>query len=245
MCIRDSLWTFLYLTDRERAAVKFVKKSLNLKLISSFLIHTNELIRKAALIILGNISIGDEEDVEDALNSNCLPHLSSLLATEQHPELLKDICWLLSNIAIDTRNHNSLLISLGVTKNLITLIGKGYAKSVKKEAFFALRNMVKRATGEQMALLVKEGLLKAVADWMETKDPELVSILLDILDEVVEGGKEVALEFELLGGRSKLEFIQLHGNVAFYNRSLSLLKKCREQINASQNEMEFDEPLPS
>ena len=238
--VSDALWALLSLTDRERTAVKYIAHSINLKQVSSFITHKNQLIKKPALIILGNITIGDKEDVETALNSDCLTQLAKALRIEKYSELLVDICWVISSIAADIENHNDLFISLGITENLISLTRTIHSKSVKKEAFFALKNMIKIATNEQVTLILKQGLLSAVIDWLEVSDPDFVSILLDILDAVIDINNN-ALEFELLGGKAKLEYIQLHGNIAFYKRSLSLLKKCYEQTECAHNKMELDE----
>ena len=243
--VSDVLWSLLYITDRERTAVKLVINCIDIAQVASFISSTNHLIKKAALIILGNISIGDEEDVDIVLKTKCLPKITNILNDEIYDEYIINASWMISSIAADTRNHNDELISSEIPKALITLVKKHRINKIRKKAFFALKNIIVTATPTQIVKIVDEEMIKSIIHALDTIDPDLLSILMGILECIMKCDKYTEADyitlFDLLGGKSKLEQLQYHGNIAIYKRSVNLLKRYYDQ--SEDDIMEIDNVL--
>lgn len=114
------LWAFSHILDWDKEAMDLVMENATLQTISHRLSHPSTDMRRAALRVLGNICSGPVDYVEKVLASGCIPTLQAWVRPHfEDQELLKEACWLLSNVAVGPTEHIQLLIDAGLVKQLV------------------------------------------------------------------------------------------------------------------------------
>ncbi len=119
--ISDTLWGLSHFTDEPKEAIKLLRKNVSLAKVVQLMRHENLLIKKPALRIVGNVCVGDEGDVEDAIKNGCLSELVIILNTCEQRDVLKEACWVLSNIAVSSESQVEQLLSSKAIKALVSL----------------------------------------------------------------------------------------------------------------------------
>jgi hypothetical protein len=61
---------------------------------------------------------------------------------------------------------------------------------IKKEAVWAVSNSTAGASPEQFAMIVEKGILKALVSVLNMKDPRILAVALEGIENVLKSGKE-------------------------------------------------------
>ena len=61
---------------------------------------------------------------------------------------------------------------------------------IKKEAVWAVSNSTAGASAEQFGFLVEKGILKALCSVLAMKDPRILAVALEGIENVLKAGKE-------------------------------------------------------
>lgn len=75
------------------------------------------------------------------------------------------------------------------------------------------------------------GVLKALTELMNYDDPQLLCVVLEGIDHILQIGNtsddenQLAIQFDELGGVTRLESLQLHSNAEIYNKVVAMLDK--------------------
>lgn len=86
------------------------------------LYHNLNTIRVPALRAIGNMTLGDDDDVEVLLNCRFLSAAVTLLSENTSMELKKDVCWALSNITAGADHHIQKVMDAKLFPFLVKLL---------------------------------------------------------------------------------------------------------------------------
>jgi len=229
--ISDALWAISYISEGERATIKIIRQNVNLTQVAKFLKHEQPLIQRPALRILGNICVGDIEDVKDVVKTGCLEDLVKIVNTTTYNEFLREICWAFSNIVADSIEQVDNLINSGALKALIALFNRKQDLFIRKEVLWALANTATSANSKQIEKIIDMGILDVLSEMLEIKDVQLLNLSLDVIYKILDFGAKsgtvngYASRFESIGGKAKLEKLQTLDNKDVYLKSVQVLKR--------------------
>ena len=103
--ITQSLWGLAYITNRRTENMKQLTEFISLATVVELVTHKDVEVAGPALKIIGNVCTGDESDVELVLASNGAAALAYIIIQGNHPCLIREACWVLSNVATGPRHH--------------------------------------------------------------------------------------------------------------------------------------------
>eukprot|EP00826_Nyctotherus_ovalis_P004897 TRINITY_DN11089_c0_g2_i1.p2 TRINITY_DN11089_c0_g2~~TRINITY_DN11089_c0_g2_i1.p2 ORF type:complete len:166 (-),score=36.24 TRINITY_DN11089_c0_g2_i1:479-976(-) len=103
--IVHALWGLSYVTNRSTESVKRLTEFVSLKTVVELVANEELEVVAPALRIVGNVCAGDEADVDLVLASDGICALAHIVLMGHHPCLLKEVCWILSNIATGPTRH--------------------------------------------------------------------------------------------------------------------------------------------
>ena len=244
--LSDTLWAICYACENSKDEVNLIKQFVSLKRISYMLENDNSTVRRPALFILGSISMGDSIDVEDIINSGCLPELAKILINETEDDIIVQTARLISNIAADIKNHIDDLVNFDCVYNLILLLPSSKLVGIRKEALIAINNIIMVGTEEQLKQLVSFGLIQALSILLESKDQPLLILTLKAIDSLLENENHVevtneyANNFSSVGCKEKLAILEYSQNSLIKNKASQILSKYYSREDNLLNIMEIN-----
>ena len=121
-----ALWGLSYITRRTDKPIKELAELINLKTICELITHKVLEVATPALHIIGHICCGDEEDVDMAIASNCLPSLAHIILLNNHPSLIEISCWVLSSIAAGPSRHIEAILGFVLSISQLCIKSNNY-----------------------------------------------------------------------------------------------------------------------
>jgi hypothetical protein len=98
---------------------------------------------------------------------------------------------------------------------------------IRKEAIWAVSNMLSSASPRQVAMVVELDVIEAMSEALNLTDSGLILVALDAIKQVLRTGKEQGkpydVYFDECDGVSKLENLQHHSNTKIYERAVELI----------------------
>jgi len=141
--------------------------------------HSKTGVQFMALNTIGNIVSGSDSQTQFIIDNNALPILMTLLAGNTN-QIVKTTCFAISNIAAGSHTQVQAVIDCDIIPKLIGLLSNEAsvkASVIRKEAAWALSNVMCGGSEEQVKLLMKEGIVP----------PLFVALLEDEEDIVIRG----------------------------------------------------------
>jgi importin subunit alpha-1 len=186
-----------------------------------------------ALRALGNILTTNDHDItERALFEGALDKLTTVLYSP-NANLIKEVCWALSNICAGPVQHIHKLID-STAFDRVFFLSKSYNIDHRKEALWVICNSI---TGGD--LMIKEKVLTynngevidILINGMKLHEARLIRNILEALEELLKLDKingwveqaSVANTFNNKGGLDSLEELQRHPNMEIYHQSSAIL----------------------
>ena len=136
--------------------------------------------------IVGNITNGDDFDTAKIINQGFLRDLCLMLKIEDDM-CKREICWILSNIAAGTSNQiGSLLNEPNLFDNLVNLLYNS-KKEIQREALWAICNMTKNCSQEQLRYLIQHNIFGVFKEFMNMdKDTKMIILILEAIPNMLE-----------------------------------------------------------
>lgn len=111
--------------------------------------HESPSVQHAALITVGNIVTGDDDQTQVLINHGVLSRLRKLLSHSKK-SILKDACFTLSNIAAGNKEQIQAIIDARIVPALVMLYNTSNKPEVRIEATWALANALSNGSDEQI-----------------------------------------------------------------------------------------------
>ena len=101
----------------------------------------------------------------------------------------KEVCWSLSNITAGNQNQIQLCLDMGIIDKLIQLLIHDDIE-IKKEAVWAVSNCTAGSSPQQFHALVSKGILRALCSVLTMKEPRILAVALEGIENVLKAGKQ-------------------------------------------------------
>ncbi|XP_046676637.1 importin subunit alpha-3 [Homalodisca vitripennis] len=233
----DTVWALSYLTDGGNEQIQMVIDSEVVPNLIPLLSHKEVKVQTAALRAVGNIVTGTDEQTQVVLNCDALSHFPSLL-THPKEKICKEAVWFLSNITAGNQAQVQAVIDADLLPKIIRNLSKGEFQT-QKEAAWAISNLTISGNREQVARLVREGVIPPFCNLLGCKDPQVIQVVLDGINNMLKmAGNQVealANMIEECGGLDKIEQLQNHENVDIYKLAYDIIEQYFSELEEDVN----------
>jgi hypothetical protein len=212
--VTDCLWSLIYLTSSNQLFTKFMLCNVSVNKLLSLMQSPNTSIKKAAMRVIGNVCLGDSEEVDLILDDESAPSIFKALLNDSDPDIIREASWCISNIAADKKNRVDYLINIEIVDRLVSVLGKATLTCVQKEVFWCLANMINKSNNEQLAQLISQGIMESITEFLAFNDIQFSSMAVKLIETMLHAGvktgeiNKYAARFEEIGGKSMLELLQ-------------------------------------
>jgi hypothetical protein len=110
----------------------------------------------------------------------------------------KEACWAVSNIAAGNVYQIQTLISAGLIPHVIKLLSDDSSET-RKEAAYAMSNLSSCGTDQHVKHLVDNGCIAALSSVLRSKTGPIVSIVLEILENILKVGRRINEDVDAYG----------------------------------------------
>jgi hypothetical protein len=153
--------------------------------------------------------------------------------------LVKEACWLLSNVTAGTPDQIQAVIDAGLLSRIIEICNGGGSHLIRKEAFWTIANLAVGGRPDQIQAAVDLGLIGALVEGLTFQgEAQLLCAIMDGLGMVLKVGAATAdgenryfVLMEEHEGSTKLEQLQEDQNEEVYNKAIHLLQTYCEVEN--------------
>ena len=232
----DVCWSLAYLSDGTIDRIEMIVKSHHSVIPQLVELMESESVgvRVPALRTIGNLLTSDNHTQSVLDYPRALPVLKNRL-NDPRNTVRKEACWAFSNITAGSVEHIQMVIENGVVSVLVDLVEYGRDSDVKKEAVWALSNMVSGGKVDQIMYLVEQNILAAFVSLLEKgSDEKGIIVSLEGIKNVLECGRDsirfgdqnpFVEKIEENGGLVMLLDLQMHRNPQVHERASSILEK--------------------
>lgn len=186
------------------------------------------------LRMLGNITHGKDEDTQAVIDAGCITCLTVLL-NHPHKIIRMEACWIISNITAGTSKQIQCIMNDEFVFPKLVSLCLNDVGDVQREAVWAICNMTKKASPEQITWLMQNGIIDLFDHFLEKKNQsgaKIINVVQEAIIEILNCGKD---NFTDAAGNNKLnepllergivekiEDMQLHQNESIYKKALRI-----------------------
>ncbi|KAH9754241.1 Importin subunit alpha-2 [Citrus sinensis] len=209
--LRNVCWTLSNLSDGTNDKIQAVIEAGVCGPLVELLGHPSPSVLIPALRTVGNIVTGDDFQTQCVINHGAVPYLLALKQIQA-------------------------VIDAGLIVPLVNLL-QDAEFDIKKEAAWAISNATKAGTQEQIKYLVREGCIKPLCDLLLCADPEIVTVCLKGLENILKVGEAKKNRGSTIGdvnqyarlvegaeGFKKIEDLKSHGNNGIREKAVTILE---------------------
>ena len=215
--LQDVAWGFFFLTDgrdcsngENNMTPRLMKECGALKRLVDCLGHHDYRVKHGALRALGNIVTGSDEQTQDVLDLGVCEKLVALLDLKQYilckrneignkngekklnkrGILLKETCWMISNITAGTEDQIDCVIKNNIFPSLIQLSEKAPFE-IRKEVAWAISNATGGGSKIQIEYLVDKGVIQPLVSLLESSYPKMLLVAMEGLNNILKCGEDI------------------------------------------------------
>jgi len=223
----DASWALYYLMRENEAHIHVI---IELGLVPDLvrLLRKQERIALPCLRVLGLITVGKEEEVEEIIKANGLEALKELLGSSSS-SLRKESCWVISNIALGPLHHIKEIIRLEIIPLICKLILND-EHDVKVEAVWVITNFASKMEKECVDYILNLDVINVLDKMLSIKDRDILDITLKGFNYLLQKGQngvknKVVEKMNELNIAEKIEELQTHPNEGIYKLVIEILEK--------------------
>ena len=201
------VWGFNYLiaSDSSQLRIRIIIKLMNqygtLKRLVDCLGHSKCNVKRGALRTLGHYIVGsNNSETQDVINMGVCDKLLYILNFDgKNDSLLKEACWVISNITAGTPSQIDKVISSNIFLKLIILLENesNVAFEIRQEAAWAICNAISVGNRIQIEYLVHRGIVTSLVSLLKSNDfncEKLSLIAMEGLNNILECGSNIQRE---------------------------------------------------
>jgi len=232
--LTDACWALSYLSDGLNDQIQAVIQAGVCTRLIELLNHPSPAVQTPALRTVGNIVTGDDLQTQVVINLGALNALADLLRSPRKG-IRKEACWTISNITAGSPAQIEAVLKADIIPPLVQRL-QSDEWDIQKEAAWAVSNATSGGTNAQVDQLVKQGCIPALVGLLGSKDPKVVTVAMEGLENILKVGEVIkearGLEsngyhdaVEACMGIEALEYLWNHPETDIYYKSLRLLRK--------------------
>jgi hypothetical protein len=187
----DSSWSLSYLSDRDdKSALYKILNHLDCQRLIGLLRHPNDDVLHPILRIIGNFASGTDKQTEIILGFNTLRTIRILLTENHHKKVVKECCWILSNVTAIGQSGIIQVLNERVQFEMQPLL-KPSKKSdwpIRKESFYFFFNIITEGNEDQIDLLFQTEFFDDFCSFLDAKDPKIIVEVLESLIKLLKIG---------------------------------------------------------
>jgi Atypical Arm repeat/Importin beta binding domain/Armadillo/beta-catenin-like repeat len=219
----DTLRSIAYITSKGENITEIVNTRFVPRIIS-LLEHESLKIKLSALEILGNLSGGDDSQINQFIEWNLIEYVYKALTIEKG-SIKASSLFILSNVTTGPWDHVSKVTSHKSFKEVVRCLDE-LDKNIRQEALYVISNATKHYSNA--LTFIEPGLLEKLLNILVYGDSEMILLALNSIENIFKCAKEhnyqeVLPKFDELGGIEKLEKLQSHPNMSIYEKAHKLL----------------------
>ena len=215
--VLNALWAISYVTDCDRDNYLLFLNKKFLDHIVEFLVPGKEEFFRPCLRIVGNICAEHDFDIKCIMNGGFLHNAQQLAASiiddHDNESLLKEILWIVSNMAAGTEENLQILFDEGFINMAFQLISGTYTEAVKNESLYIISNSCNHPNKCQYEKLTEMYAITIMANYLNenAETDKLTFNLIATLNEMLKIARslgslqKITTEMQTSGALEKIE----------------------------------------
>ncbi|VDM52565.1 unnamed protein product [Angiostrongylus costaricensis] len=176
---QDACWAISYLTDGPDEQIALAKKSGVLPYVVE-LLRDSDTLAAPALRVFGNMSTGNDELTQCVVDHGILDEIIPLSERSKSTTVVKECCWLISNVIAGTQAQIQAVIDAGIMPFVIEVLRSGDFKC-QFEASWAVSNLAQGGTSKQILSLLQDNAIPAMCSALTHSNVDLLTNILESL----------------------------------------------------------------
>jgi hypothetical protein len=210
-------------------------------------------IRLPALRTIANLARSDDEALTQAiLNSGVLSIMLDCIS-DVRAAVRKESCFALSNLCGGPPQQIQQIIDAKLISPLILLVKSSSTDfETRREATWCLANTTNKATPQQIAYMVSQGLLFAVCEQLKSPDPTVTILVLEAVEAALASAQKYVNvlsnykhEIEECGGLELIEKLVETENESIYDKSRKIVNTYFKDEDELDDDYANDTKLPT
>ncbi|KAJ1370140.1 hypothetical protein KIN20_031802 [Parelaphostrongylus tenuis] len=177
--LQDSCWAISYLTDGPDEQIALAEKSGVLPFVCK-LLRNSDAMAAPALRVFGNMSTGNDDLTQCVVDIGILDEIIPLSERSRSTTVVKECCWLISNIIAGTQSQIQAVIDAGIMPFILEVLNSGDFKC-QFEASWAVANLAQGGTAKQVLCLLEENAIPILCGALTHTNVDLLNNILETL----------------------------------------------------------------
>jgi hypothetical protein len=242
LTVIEICWALSYLNDGENARIQAVYELGAIPPLMEIVARYKDCNKDKRCFIIpsiravGNFVTGVEHHADAVIDAGFFDHIWALLNFPSN-NVVKDICWIISNFAAGSLAQIDKLFTCGVQtgelkkgelmKKVVNLALHG-SLEIRKEALWAICNVISTGTDKHLLKLVQYEVIGVLSEALKlTQESRLVVAVIDAFEVILSISKKESRNYEYsmeeAGGLQNIEALQQHANDAVYQKAIALI----------------------
>ena len=220
-------WTMCYVSDGKPEHVRAIIESNICARLMGLLFEGDNAYTTPVLRTIGNIVSCDDINTEYIFQIGGLNILMKFLSSSK-PEVVRDTCWVLSNILAGPHNQIQAVINARYIPYIAIHLHSGDSR-VRLEALWAIANALSGGDEKQVEYVIQCDIIPPICESLRLKDVSVIGVALECIKTILDAGEKEGFEnryailIEEEGGIDEIEELSVHKDDVVSTRACEII----------------------